>query len=405
MLACGSASAQQAAADAPPAPTPEVDLHDLLARLRHRQPSGPGGQEAAPADYRKPVWVFVPLVSVNPSTGLLVGGGIEATFFRGDPKTTHASTVLTSAGVSVNGQFITSVRLNLYSAANTWFAYGDNRFENRTQQSYGLGTSSSPAGQFGAHYHFPKVNEVLFRRVYDKLYAGVGFYYGGHGNVGPSDGSGDAWTDTAYIVYSQAHGLDLDTQVSAGTSVNAIFDTRDSSVNARRGVAAVASYRTYFKGFLGGSSSWQELYVDLRGYRAIVPGDRRQTLALWVYGDFETGGAAPYFDLPATGGDLQGRSGRGYSQGRFRGEQLAYGELEYRATLMRNGLVGVVAFFNLTTASNRQTGERLFDSVAPAGGAGVRFLLDKLSRTNICFDVAFGRQGARGIYLAIQEAF
>ena len=78
---------------------------------------------------------------------------------------------------------------------------------------------------------------------------------------------------------------------------------------------------------------------------------------------------------------------------------------EYRGTLRRNGLVGVVAFVNMTTVSNRQSGETLFRSVAPGAGVGLRLLVDKLSRTRVSLDVGFGRQGSRGIYLAVQEAF
>jgi len=34
-----------------------------------------------------------------------------------------------------------------------------------------------------------------------------------------------------------------------------------------------------------------------------------------------------------------------------------------------------------------------------------RVLLDKHSRTNLCDDYGVGRDGSRGFYLAIQEAF
>jgi hypothetical protein len=114
---------------------------------------------------------------------------------------------------------------------------------------------------------------------------------------------------------------------------------------------------------------------------------------------------APYLDLPATGLDTYGRSARGYSEGQFRGERLAYGEVEYRATLTRNGLLGMVAFLNTTTVTNLAEDERLFDSFAVGGGAGLRLLINKRSKTNLCFDVGFGKQGSKGVYLAVQEAF
>jgi len=136
-----------------------------------------------------------------------------------------------------------------------------------------------------------------------------------------------------------------------------------------------------------------------------VSKDGRQRLAFWAMGDFVVAGIPPYYDLPATGMDTFGRSGRGYQEGRFRGEQLVYGEVEYRRTLMENGLLGMVAFLNATTVSSRDRDEHLFESVAIGGGAGLRLLLNKRSRTNLCADLGFGKNGSVGFYLAVQEAF
>ncbi len=87
-----------------------------------------------------------------------------------------------------------------------------------------------------------------------------------------------------------------------------------------------------------------------------------------MLGDFVTGGTAPYFDLPETSGDSYGRSARGYGEGRYRGDHLLYGEVEFRDTLTRNGLLGYVAFLNTTTIDSDAPGERLFDSFAPGAG-------------------------------------
>jgi outer membrane protein assembly factor BamA len=206
------------------------------------------------------------------------------------------------------------------------------------------------------------------------------------------------------VTYSQAHGLPLDSQIAAGTSLDVLWDTRDSFINADRGWLAKASYRTLFDGFLGGDSSWQKLNLDVRTY-VNVSRDRRHKLAFWAFADLVVGGVAPFFDLPSTGGDAYGRSARGYAEGQFRGERLAYGEVEYRGTLTRNGLLGMVAFLNTTTVTNLDNDERLFDSFATAGGAGLRLLINKRSKTNLCFDFGIGKQGSRGVYLAVQEVF
>jgi hypothetical protein len=103
--------------------------------------------------------------------------------------------------------------------------------------------------------------------------------------------------------------------------------------------------------------------------------------------------------------DTYGRAGRGYPQGRFRGESLVYGEAEYRWTASRHGLFGMVAFLNAQTFGSEETGEELFKSFAPGAGLGLRLMLNKRSHTNLCFDIGWGKNGSRAVYFAVQEAF
>jgi hypothetical protein len=192
--------------------------------------------------------------------------------------------------------------------------------------------------------------------------------------------------------------------VASGLNVGAFLDTRDNSINASSGWLAAATYRTFFDGFLGGTSSWQLLDVDLRTYKALDR-DHRQRLGVWVLGDFVTGGTAPYLDLPAIADDTYGRSGRGYTTGRYRGPHLLYGELEYRVTLSANGFLGAVGFANATAVDGQTSGPKLFDTIAPAAGGGLRLLLSKRSKANLCLDYGWGKEGSRGFYLAVRETF
>jgi outer membrane protein assembly factor BamA len=206
------------------------------------------------------------------------------------------------------------------------------------------------------------------------------------------------------VAYSEKHGLDPSSQTSAGLSLNVLVDSRDGSINPSRGWYARAEYCALFEGFLGGASNWQQVGYDARAYLRLTP-DARHKLAFWLYGDFVIAGTAPYLDLPATGMDTYGRAGRGYPQGRFRGESLVYGEAEYRWTVTKNGLFGMVAFLNAQTFGSDETGEELFDSMAPGGGFGFRLMLNKRSQTNLCLDVGLGKDGSSAVYFAVQEAF
>ena len=246
------------------------------------------------------------------------------------------------------------------------------------------------------------MSETVYRQVAPRLFLGGGLNFSDHSNIRPTATALPTWDQSAYLAYSEKHGFDPAGQTSSGATAGLLFDTRDNAINANRGWLASATYRTFFDGFLGGDSSWQELYLDLRSYKKLTRSGR-QKLAFWFQEDRVVSGTAPYLDLPATASN--DRSARGYGEGRYRGEHLLYGEIEFRSALTAGGLLGFVAFANTTTVGSEETHQNVFDSFAPGAGGGLRVLLNKRSRTNLCADYGWGKQGSRGFYLAIQEAF
>jgi outer membrane protein assembly factor BamA len=395
-----TAAAQQGEQAQTAQPEPQMDVFDLVRELRNK----PQPDEAS-WDYRKRMTAFAPVIGYKPTSGFMFGAAGNVASYYGDPATTHISSAVLSATFSQKKQTSISGRYKRFSDGDRWMVEGDNRAQWTSQDSYGLGTSTLPEEQINAKYNFFRLYNTAYYRLHPGLFAGIGLHYNTHTDIRPGNDVEDAaWQNSPYMQYTQLHGFPVDKQTSAGTSVNLLIEGRDNPINPDRGTYLQASYRTFYADFLGGDSTWQQLYVDARRY-AKLSDDGRKKLAFWAFGDFVTGGYAPYLDLPATGMDTYGRSGRGYGEGRFRGERLLYGEVEYRASLMRSGLVGMVAFFNLTTVTNLETGERLFHSWAPGGGAGLRLSINKRSKTNLCFDVGFGKEGSRGVYLAVQEAF
>jgi hypothetical protein len=377
-----------------------LDLGDLWRRLWGKP--APAVLDA-PSAARKSAFVLAPIIGSKPSTGLSLGVASNITFFRGDPETTHISTGYAAIRFTEKDQLLSGLRFAEFTNHDRWFLQGDNRFQLNSLNTYDLGTGPSATGGVNTNFHYFKLFEAAFRQVAKHLFVGAGIDADTHSDVAAGSATTEASFDqSALVTYSTAHQLPVTSEASSGTSFDALFDNRDSSVNPRHGWLASASYRTFFKGFLGGDSTWQELYLDTRTYARLTESGR-QTLAFWGIGDFVTGGTAPFLDLPDIGSD--GRSGRGYGEGRFRGDHLAYGEVEYRATLSPNGLFGMVVFLNTITVSNPLSGEALGDSFDTAAGLGLRVLLNKRSRTNLCADYGWGQQGSRGFYLAIQEAF
>ena len=391
---------------------PQVDVIDVWRTLRNQQPKSETGQEA-----QGRMVAAMPIIGWNPTFGFTVGAAAQIAFVAGSPETTRISSSVNSLSFSTKGDTLLNVRFGLHSGENRWFFEGDNRIYFSGQSVYGLGSDTPSSNAIDADYTFVRIHDRAYRRIRGPFYVGAGLLFDSHSNVEPDDAAGEGWTGSPYVTYSAQHGLPVDSQQSGGFSANLLVDKRVGEIDPRSGWMAQGWYRMSFDGFFGGDSSWQLAHLEARTYLPIgrrpranessagggVPATHR--LALWTFADITTHGVAPYFDLPETVSDVYGRSARGYQQGRYRGERLAYGELEYRGMLTRNGLLGIVAFANATSVSNLEAGEKLFDSYAPAAGAGLRVLFNKRSRTNRCVDFAFGKDGAKGLYFALQDAF
>ena len=380
---------------------PTKDLIDVIRGLRHKPPPPPPD----PMDYKKRMVAVAPVVGYSPTTGASVGFAGNMAFYRGFPQTTRISSMVASATATTKAQIHLSAKLNVSSLENRWRIEADNRFFWTSQPTYGLGTATPEEAKLDMKFNHFRIVDKYYKQVRRDVFLGAGYVYNIHNNVRPPDEVDPAvFAESPYITYSEQFGFDLDSQTSAGFSLHALVDSRDGAINPSRGWFANASYLILIDDFLGGDSTWQQFSYDLRAY-ARLSRDARHKLAFWTFGDLVTGGVAPYLDLPSTGGDTYARSGRGYPQGRFRGEEMLYAEAEYRWTITDNGLFGMVAFVNAQTLSNDQADEGLFDSVAPGGGFGFRFMLNKRSRTNLCMDIGFGRDGSKAVYFGVQEAF
>ncbi|HSD07529.1 MAG TPA: hypothetical protein VLC96_09785, partial [Flavobacterium sp.] len=130
----------------------------------------------------------------------------------------------------------------------------------------------------------------------------------------------------------------------------------------------------------------------------------QHVLAFWAYGQFLISGDLPYLNLPSIGWDPSSRGGKGYTQGLFRGQNIAYFESEYRFPITSNQLISGTVFANFTSTSDKDRDIRIFQYIQPSCGVGLRILIDKASRTNFVFNYAWGRH-SKAFYLNAGETF
>lgn len=372
--------------------------------------------------------VPLPAVGANPANGWMFGMAPSATWRMGNPETTRLSNFVGNFLYTTKKQWIFSSRSNIYLNENSWILIGDWRYFITSQPTFGLGSSAPndlgthpdlPLQQWGEQqmdFRLVRFYEAVLKRIADsKFYLGLGYHLDIHSRIANFlEESLPTFGQFSHDYHNEKNGFDTDRYVLSGFSINAVMENRDIPVSPYERNFAWIQYKVN-PTLLGSDQSSSTLLLDYRHYFNLSQIRKRNILALWGMGNFLVAGELPYMNLPSIGWDMFGRSGRGYAQGRFRGEQMVYGEAEWRFPLQRNKeTFGGVLFVNGASFSSsnpgkmvgsNNTGERLFEKINPGYGAGLRVMINKENRTTITVDYAFGQKGNSGFYLNINETF
>jgi hypothetical protein len=305
---------------------------------------------------------------------------------------TRISTITASAAYTENKQFTVPLETNIWTKGNKYNLVGDIHFMKYPQASFGLGSNSWIGNVDSMQYNYIRFYEIVYRQITTNFFAGAGYIIDWRYNI--SDVNTRAPVLSDYEKYGPQSS-----STSTGFTLNALYDTRDNSINPYHGFYAMATYRNNLE-FMGSNSNWESLILDVRKYFKF-PADSRNILALWSYDWLILSGKPPYLDLPATNWDTYSSTGRGYIQGRFRGDEMIDFESEYRFPLTANGFLGAVLFVNGESFSGLTS--RRPQSIQPGWGSGLRIKLNKTSRTNLDIDYGFGEQGSNGLFVNIDE--
>ena len=255
-------------------------------------------------------------------------------------------------------------------------------------------------------FNFVRLHQSLSFKIWDHLYLGLGYNLDGYSKIIDKKLRlipGDSLI-TSHYGYNTYYGFDTQKYLSSAINITMVFDTRDNMINPYKGYYALLSWRGRLNN-LGNETSGSFYQFEYRSFHGVSKKNPRHLIAFWLMGNFTADGAFPYMILPATAYDQRGRSARGYTQGRYRGNRYLYGETEYRFPIsQRGGIWGGVLFLNATSANNTFQSLNLLDSVKPGYGVGLRLMVDKKSRTNLAIDFGFGDKSS-GFYLAASETF
>lgn len=88
---------------------------------------------------------------------------------------------------------------------------------------------------------------------------------------------------------------------------------------------------------------------------------------------------------------------------------MFYFEAEYRfriPLIKKNpDLFGGVVYANATSASAHDLNVQLFDYFKPGVGIGLRFMFQKVTRSNVTLDYGYGADGKGAIYFNMKEYY
>jgi hypothetical protein len=409
----GKIHAQEAFSIAPK-PCVQTDLQEIVRKWRHKPPPKKVSKNHS--------LLLIPSAGANPSSGFMVGAAGQYVT-REKRKNSLYSFIQGNVFVTTKKQLLFQAKSNIYAKNDRVLLTGDWRFFIFSQNTYGLSTRAPENGTLKRQYDLSgfdvgydslvqpmKFNHLRFYqtiswKIGDKpLYVGAGYHLDFYSKI--TDDKLDTANNllTSHYLYSTTYGFNQRKYSVSGISANITGDTRDNQVNARKGYFFNVNWRLN-PHFLGSTNTSTQLNLEWRSFHSMSKTDVRKTLGFWFIGNFSQAGKLPYLALPSLGYDQRGRAGRGYAQGRFRGPNMMYAESEYRFPISKcGGIFSGVAFVNLTTADNANKTVKLFQNIAPGVGAGLRIMVDKLSKSNLQIDVGVGRKSV-GVYIGVAETF
>lgn len=356
--------------------------------------------------------VVIPNVASNPSIGFQIGIKAVAGRKLGNDSTTLMSVAATSASITTKGIIYFYVNHNIYTPGNKWNLQGNIVAAKTVTPDFGLGIAQPSNGSqedkvlanpgrkgralTGQYYN---IREKVYKEVQKNLFIGVGVSF----DIRRDLHSKDTSNLTPYNIYSDRHGFNRTQYMANGLFFNVQYTTRDNQNRAYKGIYADAGFRLN-QTWMGSTRGALQFTTDFRKYFSLSHRNPEHVLAFWNWGSYLLSGNIPYLELPGTGKDAGFHSGRGYTVGYFKGTQYNDAEVEYRFPILRNKFLSGVAFFHMQTA-NDESGTKLFQVWQPGGGAGLRVLFNKHTRTNLCLDYAWGKYGSKGFFLGLNEAF
>jgi len=390
---------------------PTKELYDIIDLFKDINPLKKNKRDSIV--HKRSAISYLPNLNYNPSIGFQVGLKAVGGVYLGDKTNTSMSVFATAVNYTTRGIIVGYLFHDIYTRENKWNFKGSLFIAKAVALDYGMGIGNTiktdnedisiinnpERKRYINEYTLYGFNERVYKQLFPGMFIGAGVYFDLKRNIKTLT----TIENPPNEIYSNWNGFNAHRNNSNGLMFNVQYMNRDNPNSAHRGIYTDVVLRANQE-WMGSSQNALQLLTDYRQYFPLSSQRTNHVLAFWYYGSYNLSGHLPYLDLPGTGKDPYSRSGRGYTNGYFKGNSYVYTELEYRFPILKNQFLSGVVFGNVQTVDD-QMGTKLFRHWQPAGGGGLRVLFNKATRTNLCIDYAFGKFGQKGLFLGLNEAF
>ncbi len=332
--------------------------------------------------------VPIPIVTSTPETGVRFGIAMEYFFNakeKGNNKEARGSFIYGQITYSSKSQLDLSGIWQIFGRGERYVFRGNAGFQRFNERYWGVGNNTVGNEDFNSQFY----NRLYFESKTYKLLKNQNYL-----------GLAVNFSDTYNVTYSKplSNADKMVTGINGsdilGIGPAFLHEGRDFPFSAHTGNYLEMSYQ-YHIPVLGDKFSYGEWMLDWRKY---IPVSNLNTLA-FQFMNRTTIGDVPLREMPRLGNS---NLMRGFFTGRFRDKSFTAAQSEFRFHIWRwiygsaFGAAGIVGDSFSNYAAN---------NIRYAGGAGLRFLVNKKNRMFVRLDYARSSSGGYAFYIKLNDAF
>jgi Omp85 superfamily domain len=334
-------------------------------------------------------FVPIPAFSISPEKGISTGLIFEYFFNTGnsevDKKQTRLSNAFTNFQYSSLNQLVLEGVYSIYTNKEKYFLQGSAGYKDFYERYWTFSDDTVGNNNFrGIDYKHIYIRGKWTKKLQHEIFIGINYSYNSFSEIVFQEG-----------LYPQIPTIDgLGQSMSLGIGPIVVIDKRDNQFSPQKGWFAEVGFRIHDKN-IGSNFNYSQLNVDLRNYIITKP---KGILALNIITTLNNG-TVPFLEKAKLGND---RMMRGYFAGRFRDNEFAAAQMEYRYPI---GKSFVLAGFMSAGQTAPNVSSFALNSMQSSIGGGLRYLVNKQKHLYARFDAGYTQKQNWGFYLNLGDAF